>query len=264
MRRAIPVVVAVGALALAGGLASAAPLVPASTGPPPRAALRDFVCQRALDPPARAISVTAVMRPVAGTRRMQLKFDLLMRGAKQVAFGVVRGHDLGKWVSPAADPTLGQQPGDVWVLNHPVVDLAGPATYRLRVSFRWLGKHGKVLSRVVRSSEECFQSELRPELIVQWITATSIPGDTTDDRYVAQIRNAGATGAGPFGVEFSEPTVAPQTKNVQWLGAHASLQRAFVAPICTSGSVMVIADPLDQVDESTRANNKLSVPCPVS
>jgi CARDB len=264
MRRSIALAVAVGGLGLATGLASAAPLVSASPVAPPRAELRDFVCQRALDPPARAVSVTAVMRPVAGTRRMQLNFALLMRGAHQVAFVAVRGHDLGKWISPAADPTLGQQPGDVWVLNHPVVDLAGPAAYRFRVSFRWVGKHNKVLGKVVRVSETCFQAELRPDLIVQSITAKTIAGSTTDERYVAQIRNAGATGAGPFEVSFSEPGLMALTKNLAGLVAHTTVQRAFVAPICTSGSVTVVADPLDQVDVSTRARSALSVACPVA
>jgi hypothetical protein len=263
MRRVIPVAVTVLALGLAGGLASAAGVVSALGVAPPRAELRDFVCQRALDPPARGVTATAAMRPVAGTRHMQLKFDLLVKSAHQVTFVAARGHDLGKWVWPA-NPTLGQQPGDVWLLSHPVVDLGGPASYRFRVSFRWLGRHNKVLDKAVRTSPTCFQPELRPELIVQRITAMSIPGNKTDERYIAQIRNAGATAAGPFEVAFTEPSVLSQTKNVAGLGAHAGVQKAFVAPICTSGSVTVVADSLDQVDQWTRANDTLSAACPVS
>ena len=44
---------------------------------PARARVQGLVCQHALEPPARAMSITAVMRPVKGTRRMQLRFQLL-------------------------------------------------------------------------------------------------------------------------------------------------------------------------------------------
>ncbi len=159
MRRFVIIVAVLGA----GALASAATVAGAST---PRAKLRGFVCQRALEPPRRVATITAVMRPLSGTQKMQLRFELLDHPKGSVGtYGEVPGGDLGKWVSPQ-DPSLGQRPGDVWILNHPVFNLAAPVYYRFRVTFRWLGQHGKLLGTAVRWSAVCYEPELRPDLYV--------------------------------------------------------------------------------------------------
>ena len=45
----------------------------------PHAQLTSYVCQKALDPASRAISITAVMRPITGTEKMPMRFQLLKR-----------------------------------------------------------------------------------------------------------------------------------------------------------------------------------------
>ncbi len=84
------------------------------------------------------IAVVAVMRPVTGTQRMEMKFVLQRRDAGAGSFATVQGGDLGRWLEPNS-PTLGQHANDVWRLRKLVANLPGPATYRFRVSFRWLG-----------------------------------------------------------------------------------------------------------------------------
>ena len=61
------------------GAAPPPPSIAVAATAPSRAQLADFICQRALDPPVRAVSVTAVMRPIAGTVRLQMSFDLEQR-----------------------------------------------------------------------------------------------------------------------------------------------------------------------------------------
>ena len=61
----------------------------------PRTRLRHFVCQRALDPAARAVSVTAVMRPLPGTKKLELRFQLQSKSKPGGAYGAVSGGDLG-------------------------------------------------------------------------------------------------------------------------------------------------------------------------
>src|SRR5437588_3581577 len=131
-------VLAAGLVALVVGSATAS----GATVPPPRDQLRSFTCQKAVDPPARAISIQAVMRPVRGTAKMQMRFQLMRRTKLGAPFRVVRGPLLGSWISPQ-NPSLGQRPGDVWIVNHPVVDLPAPATYRFRVTFRWTDANGE-------------------------------------------------------------------------------------------------------------------------
>src|ERR1700678_1302752 len=117
------------------GAAAASSSAPAA----PRAVLDQFVCQRALDPGQRLVSVRAVMRPLKGTRRMQLQFNLLSKAAPATTFSVVHGTGLGTWEDPTDPPSLGSRPGDIWRLSHPVVDLPAPASYRFQVEFRWIG-----------------------------------------------------------------------------------------------------------------------------
>jgi hypothetical protein len=131
--------------------------VSADAAPAPRALLEGMVCARASNPLDRAVGITAVMRPVAGTERMELRFQLLRRPAGAPGFSEVQGGDLGVWRHPTDPATLGQRPDDVWRLNKQVANLAGPAVYRFRVTFRWKGTSGRVLEHLVRLSELCSQ-----------------------------------------------------------------------------------------------------------
>ena len=241
-------------------VAYAAPAAAASPTPP-RHELRSFVCQPALDPPARAVSTEAVMRPVPGTVKMQMSVDLLRRLDPGGAFELVRGRLLGSWISPQ-DPTLGQQPGDVWIVNHPVVDLSAPAAYRFRVRFRWLGAHGRRLGSAVDSSPICSQPELRADLLVRSLSVTSLPGG--NDAYVAVIANRGQTAAGPVEVDLAGAGAGgPQTASIASVGARSSERHWFVAPPCTPGQPLTVTvDPSRTVDEYDFANNTLTVPCP--
>jgi hypothetical protein len=241
---------------------AAGPAVAATTAPP-STELRTFVCQHALDPPARAVSVQAVMRPVAQTAKMQMRFDLL-RQKPGHAFVVVRGRNLGSWISPQ-DPTLGQSPGDVWVVNHPVVNLSAPATYRFRVTFRWLGSSGQVLSTAVQSSPNCYQPELRPDLLVRSLSVNPISSGPSAGQtaYTAVIANRGSTAAGSFLVEFTDGDGASQTAQIASIGAHATTKHRFVAAPCSAGSTLTVTvDPANTVDEYDLANNTFTMACP--
>lgn len=231
----------------------------------PRASLADFVCQRALDPPARTISVKSVMRPVPGTQKLALRFQLLMRRHSFSSPTLVRGGDLGTWISPQ-NPTLGQLPGDVWKVSHPVVDLTAPAAYRFRVTFRWIGAHRRLLATAQRVSPLCFQPELRPDLLVKSITVLPIAGKPNRDDYLAVIRNAGATAAGPFDILFTPGgTLAPKSRTIQRLDPHQGHRELFVGPLCMPGDApTVTVDPGQLVDDFDRSNNTLIATCPAT
>ena len=251
----------VSVVAVATAAVSAVAVAPAlaASAPPARAELVGFVCQRAVDPPARKVAITATMRPINGTHRMALKFMLERRTPQQRRFVVLRGRGLDSWVYPNP-PTLGQLPNDVWNLTHKVVNLAGPASYRFRVRFRWIGSGGRVLSQTARLSPVCYEPELRPNLIVRSITINQL--NAQRDRYQAVIKNGGLSAAGGFAVELALAGAVPETLTVPSLAPHASTTVTFTAPACTSGStVSMIADPNRQVDDGHRADNALTVPC---
>jgi hypothetical protein len=236
----------------------------AASAAPPRAQLLSFVCQRALDPASRAISVQAVMRPLPATRKLALKVDLLVRtGGATPAQSDIRAGDLGVWISPA-NPTLGQLPGDVWKFDKSVVALAAPASYRFRVSFRWTGANDRVIGSAVRYTARCKQRELRPDLLVGLITVSAIPGRPQQSLYTAAITNAGATATGPFDVLFTPgDNSPPKTHMVRNLGPYKTRSETFVGPLCTAAAAPTItADSAGQVDDLNRANNALTATCP--
>jgi hypothetical protein len=138
-------------------IALSAATAAAAVSAPPRDQLVGFVCRRAANQLNRAIAVTAVMRPVAGTQRMAMMFRLQRRTPASRSFSNVNGGDLGRWRYPTNPPTLGQRPDDVWRVNKEVVNLAGPARYRLVVTFRWLGMGGVRLAQAVLPSQLCYQ-----------------------------------------------------------------------------------------------------------
>jgi len=229
---------------------------------PPRTQLTKLMCVTALDPPSRAISVTAVMRPLKGTSKLQIKFQLYARSSSAHPFARVQGGDLNHWVSPS-DPTLGQRSADVWSVIKQVVDLKAPATYRVRAIFRWIGAHNKVLGMMSRTSASCYQPELRPDLQVKTINVEAVQGNPNRNAYVAVIRNRGATAAGPFQVQFIDGSDV-KSHSVATLPAHSTIHQRFIGPPCTSGPATVTADPVDAVDDYDRANNSLKVTCSAS
>lgn len=245
---------AVAVLAFGAGPASGA------GAPAARDQLRSFVCQKALDPPTRAVSVQAVMRPVAGTAKMQIRFDLMRKTKPGTPFKIVRGQFLGSWLTPD-NPTLGQRPGDVWIVNHPVVGLPAPATYRFRVSFRWLASSGKQLSSAVQSSSSCYQPELRADLLVRSLTVTPMASDQS--AYVAVIANRGLSAAGPVEVDLAGVGATKQAQTLASVGPKSSARERFVAPACTPGAnLAVTVDPSHTIDEFSFANNVLTMSCP--
>jgi hypothetical protein len=145
------IVFAVAIVGAAGAGAAAA-----DTDAAPRATLTDFACHQARQPFMRAISTTAVMRPITGTERMGLRFELLSKTPGSGRFVEADGAGLGTWIYPTDPPTLGQRPGDVWRLQKPVTNLPA-AIYRFRVSFRWFGAGGTVLATAVKLSQRCDQ-----------------------------------------------------------------------------------------------------------
>jgi hypothetical protein len=239
----------------------------------PRASLANFVCHAALEQTDRWVSIRALMRPVIGTQKMQMRFELLSRSGPGGAFVEVPGAGLGTWISPP-NPTLGQRSGDVWKFSHPVSNLPAPAIYRYRVSFRWTGAAGKVLATRTRASADCHQPLVRPDLSVSSISLQPIPGKPKKDQYVATIANDGVGSTpGSFSVAFTPAASATlgtapvtSTQRLPPLTAGASTTVTFVGPACAASTApTVVVDPGHKAGESNYANNSLAVDptCPV-
>jgi hypothetical protein len=233
----------------------------------PRSQLDTFVCHRAPALADRSVSVRAVMRPVTGTKKMEMRIELLSRGGFGGAFTDLPGPGLNSWISPP-DPTLGQRAGDVWIVPDLVRNLPAPAVYRYQVSFRWTGRAGKVLATRTRTTGNCHQAVFHSDLVVSSITVQAIPGKPRKDQYVAAITNQGVGPTpAPFAVTFTPaatltPGAAPvtTTKELPVLGVGATAEVAFTGPACSATTApTVVVDPGHTADESNYANNSLTV-----
>ena len=83
-----------------------------------------------------------------------IEFSLFREAAGSSSFHHLHVGGLDQWISPK-DPTLGQRNGDVWKLDKVVSDLAGPAVYRLKATFRWTDAHHRVLLHTSRETPVC-------------------------------------------------------------------------------------------------------------
>lgn len=233
-----------------------------ATAATPSTQLINSSCHRALLPSGRKIAITAVMRPVNGTVRMEMMFDLQRTRKTGGTFVTVHGRGLDVWVHPQ-NPTLGQRPGDVWNFDQKVTDLSGPADYRYRVRFRWLGADGRPLATAVETGPPCREPELRPDLLVRSLTVTPEAGAHGEDQYVAVLANRGLTGAGSFEVELVLPSTPARETTVAGLGPHATVTETLTAPACVAGRpVTVVVDPKRTVPDYDRTNNTLTEDCP--
>jgi hypothetical protein len=229
--------------------------VVASSGP--RASLGGLVCQTNLDPAARAISVTATIRPLAGTLRQYLRFVLFERVQGSTSWTTVQdpGSKLGQWVLVPTE-----------TVSSPVANLAAPAAYRFEVSFKWTGAHDRLLGTVTRDSKVCQQPELRPDLTVNSITVGVAPLHPHLDILKAVIGDLGATGAGPFTVAVLYTHLGLlQTDDitVQHIAAHAVKTVGGSGPACDAGTpVTVTVDPQDLIDVYSRSQATLAITCP--
>lgn len=236
---------------------TAAPAAAESTAG--NAYLRGFACHRSLDPSKRSVTVTAVMSTIAGVQHLQMRFQLQDRTAHGTT--LIHGGDLGQWISPSS-PTLGQHSSDQWVVNHPVTGVPVPGSYRFKVFFRWIGNGGQVLAQTQKTTDTCRQPDLRPNLYVKLESTQAV---SSGDQYTVQVGNSGLTAATGIELQFSPGGAAqPITKTIARLPAHQSVQRTFVGPACTSSSlpVMITVDPNFLIDDVSRADNSITVPCP--
>lgn len=240
----------------------------ACTGAVPAAAqasaakVKGYVCQTAVMPAQRGMSITAVMHGIPGTARMAMKFELLRRTRRHSPAKSVSAPGLKTWLMPK-NPTLGSRPADTWVVKHPVVELAAPAYYRFKVTFRWFNSSGDAIGQTDRRSPVCFQPQRQPDLAVMqgWSSAAQ-PG-----QYAAVVRNRGATTSSKFNLEVAAASngmiLASSLNPLDPLAAHQQETVLLHGAACTPGqAVDITVKPTDPSADYDVADNTVTVTCP--
>jgi hypothetical protein len=168
-------------------LATPVSLTPSASGASPLkrsdAQVRLVACRPALDPLARRLTVDSLMRSLEDNDRMQMRFDLYQRLPGARRYRRLGGPGLSTW--NLATPGV-----DRFRFRKPIQNLPAPASYYVRVHFRWLNATGRVIARTSRVTGTCAQPDLRPDLRVSGLAGVR---RVAVNRFVYRVivRNAG-------------------------------------------------------------------------
>jgi hypothetical protein len=195
------------------------------------------------------------MDAVAGTARVAVRFDLLLRAPGSSSYQAVDGATSG-WVR--SDPKL---PVDIFVWRQAFTPLREPGDYRARVRFRWYDASGKTIDSATRRTPACSQPDARPNLVL-----TSLDAEPADDgrwRYLLGVRNTGRSDSPPFDISFSVGGEVRPLVTATGVPAGRSVMLSFAGDRCRPGdAVRLEADPADRIAEVDEADNVLSTTCP--
>jgi hypothetical protein len=117
----------------------------------------------------RAATFSGEMTALAGTTRMEMRFDLQERLSGETGFHLVTAPGLGVW-------RASNQGVMIYKYVKQVTDLSFPAVYRAVVRFHWLNAKGRVVRRTALLTPVCAQPA--PPALSTPVTpgTTSTPG----------------------------------------------------------------------------------------
>jgi hypothetical protein len=249
MRPRIATVIAVTAAAL---------LVPATAGavvPKYARGVSLTACERGTGDAAGAATYEARMRSLPHTGRMQLRFTLQVRTPDRLRYAAITAPGFGAWISAAPGTSR-------YVYTKRVENLLAPASYRVKVRFRWLDATGAVLESSRAYSAACRQPDPRPNLAVRSVGVQAAP-DPARRRYVAFVRNTGRGAAGASSLELTVAGTLLGTVPVSALQPGEGTLVSIEGPACMTGDAIVAdADADEAVDESDEADNRFTRSCP--
>jgi len=193
---------------------------------------------------------------VPDTARMQMRFALQDRRAGDGAWAGVPVPGFSAWRT--SDPGRSR-----YVYTKRVQALVGPASYRVRVHFRWLAADGGVLRRARAVSRVCRQPDPRPDLSV---TALELRPALRADRrqYLVTLFNSGRSEAAASRLALDVGDGGVQlTAAVDPLGPGRSQTVVIVGRACRPGALLTAtADATDVVDERHEDDDVLTTTCP--
>jgi hypothetical protein len=237
-------------------IALAAPAVAGAQTPPLRAKVT--ACTTGPLPTDRSATFTGSMPIVKGTRRMWMRFDLLVHGGSTPGFVAMKVPGLGVWQKSA----LGHPSGFVFAQR--VQGLVAPGSYKAVVRFRWYGKGGKLLRSTSRETAVCKQPDQRPDLQLRSLDAAPGPGPG-DATYTLVVRNGGRGPAGAFDVLLAGAGADQPPQRVTGLDPGATTTLTFVGPRCAPGSTLrVTVDARAEVAESDELDDAVERTCPLA
>jgi hypothetical protein len=191
---------------------------------------------------------------VPDTLVMAVDFELQERSPGG-PFETVRAAGFGTWVP--SQPRVG-----IFTYNHEVTALPAPASFRVLVKARWIGRHRRLLHETAALSPVCVEPLIAPDLAVGRITRA--PGAAAGNaQYTVEIHNQGSAAAGPFQVSLTVGATALAPVTIPGLAAGAWAPAIFSGPACTAGTTLIAAaDPSGTLSEPADPRRTRTQGCP--
>jgi hypothetical protein len=191
------------------------------------------------------------MRKLAGTRRMQMRFALLERGADG-RFRRVRAPALAHWrKSKEGVRSFGYR--------QVVRGLKDGAAYRMRVRFRWYDADHELLRSVRRTSRTCRMYVRLPNLTVRILDAQPAGGVW---RYRVRVTNVGKAAADDVSVRLTIDGSVVRTETISHLDPGEARRAGFYGPACKHDFVAAV-DPDGAISETSESDNTATGACAV-
>lgn len=249
-------------LVAASAAALAIVLAPAARAAEPVStplAVKVKACSTGADLPSRYAVFTGSMPRIAAATTLAMRFDLYAELPGQPERRVKGLPTFGVWERSA--PGV---PG--FVYDKRVDALAVPATYRVRVAFRWYDRTGFVVRKATRTSGACKQPDKRPDLQIAAIGFEPVPDVPAVLRYAVTVRNTGrGPVVAPSSVALQVGGAAQPPLMLPPLAAGAAATVVFTAPACAPGStVRALADAARGVVEVVEDDDAAVRACPVA
>lgn len=194
------------------------------------------------------------MDAIADADRMQMRFVLQVSTPEKPRWSRLNVPGFSAWVTSEEGRTR-------YVYTKRVESLLAPATYRVKMRFRWLDADGAVLKSARAISRSCRQPDRRPDLRVIDLSARRMgPGSR---RYDVVVRNSGRKDAPASVVELELADGTVLLGQVPPI-APGDLEDVFLSgPACAPGDELTaIADADDEVDERDEDGNAVTFRCP--
>ena len=218
------------------------------------ARVRLTYCRSDVDPLGRSLTVDSVMRSLRAGDRMHMRFELYQRVPGARLFRRLTGPGLGVW--SAATPGVLR-----FRFRKPIQNLPAPASYYVKVLYRWRDEADHTFARTARRTGLCRQPDLRADLRVTFVGAPR-PLGSTMSTYPVIVHNAGRAASGDFDAAL---TIGDQPQSPSTVASLAPGERRTVqlaGARCHSGTAgSVQLDPDNRVDESDERNNVRSFTC---
>lgn len=218
------------------------------------ARVRLVSCHGGLDPLGRSLTVDSTMRSLRDGNRMYMRFDLFQRLSSTQRFRRLPGPGLGTW--NAATPGVQR-----FRFRKPIQNLPAPATYYVRVLYRWKDEAGRTFASTSRSTGRCRQPDVRPDLRVASVGSSRQLGPGLF-AYPVVVHNAGRGLSRDFDAVLTIGETPQPARTLTGLLPGERRTVELTGTRCRPGAIATVQlDPDNRVEESGERNNVRSFPC---